>query len=300
MRFTVEPWAPDYGTPGGLDLPPAEPEVDLAVEAPPDRWEPIRPGAEPASSVLFVDGVRRVDAGVWIEQDDGAVVLGLCASYAAGAVRCAERAEVVGWQVERGLFTSAREARTIVTAHGGYPVRATPGQTAEELWLGIQRRMGELEGEVAVDGDTELVVVDGPLSHHRHLRRAVGYVKAQHVRYLPVRLARLLGALPVGRRTPLFLIGGRRPSFSWYLRLAVGAADHSGLVRCEITADRSPNEAARLADEVSATLPRFASDPHKDPRAPQNLYPVGGLERRLRRLLGDHAILYRALRAAAR
>jgi hypothetical protein len=38
--------------------------------------------------------------------------------------------------------------------------------------------------------------------------------------------------------------------------------------------------------------------PHKDPRAPQNLVPIGGLERELRHRLGDQQILYRALRAA--
>jgi len=46
-------------------------------------------------------------------------------------------------------------------------------------------------------------------------------------------------------------------------------------------------------------LPPLASVPHKDPRAPQNLVPIGGLERELRHRLGDQHVLYRALRAAA-
>jgi hypothetical protein len=55
-----------------------------------------------------------------------------------------------------------------------------------------------------------------------------------------------------------------------------------------------------MADLASATLPRFASMGHKDPRAPQNLVPIGGLEHRLRHLLGDRDLLYRGLiRAAA-
>ena len=57
--------------------------------------------------------------------------------------------------------------------------------------------------------------------------------------------------------------------------------------------------AVRLADRVTATLPRFASAPHKDPRAPENLYPIAGLERELRRRLGDPNLMYRALRVAA-
>jgi hypothetical protein len=50
---------------------------------------------------------------------------------------------------------------------------------------------------------------------------------------------------------------------------------------------------------VSATLPRFASRPHREPRAPQNLYPIAGLEHRLRHLLGDSVLLERSLRLAA-
>jgi hypothetical protein len=38
----------------------------------------------------------------------------------------------------------------------------------------------------------------------------------------------------------------------------------------------------------------------KDSRAPQNLFPIAGLERALRRRLGDPGLLYRALRTAAR
>ncbi len=45
-------------------------------------------------------------------------------------------------------------------------------------------------------------------------------------------------------------------------------------------------------------LPRFASEPHKDTRAPQNLYPIGGLERELRHRLGDQALLFRSLQRA--
>ena len=47
------------------------------------------------------------------------------------------------------------------------------------------------------------------------------------------------------------------------------------------------------------TLVRFASVEYKDSRAPQNLYPIAGLERALRRRLGEPSVLYRALRRAA-
>ena len=71
------------------------------------------------------------------------------------------------------------------------------------------------------------------------------------------------------------------------------------MVRCEIAADAPIDEAIRLADTVAAVLPRFASEPHKDPRAPQNLYPIAGLERTLRRRLGDPNLMERAIRIAS-
>jgi len=52
--------------------------------------------------------------------------------------------------------------------------------------------------------------------------------------------------------------------------------------------------AVDLADLVASALPRFAGRP-SDPRAPQNLAPVGGLEAWLRHRLGHAGIIRRAL-----
>ncbi len=58
-------------------------------------------------------------------------------------------------------------------------------------------------------------------------------------------------------------------------------------------------EVVELANLSQAVLCRYASVEYKDARAPQNLYPIAGLEKELRRRLGDPRLLYRALRAAA-
>ena len=113
----------------------------------------------------------------------------------------------------------------------------------------------------------------------------------------------MLGRLGDGERTPLVLIGDRGPwsRWSWYLRLP-GPRSHplSGVVRCELPGTglgvATPSPAPT---SVSACLPRFASRPHKDARAPQNLTPIAGLEHRLRHLLGDPVLLERSLRVAA-
>lgn len=300
MRFSVEPWAPEYGVAANTDMDEttAPPALDVEVSA--DDWTPITSDREPVEVVLFVDGVRRVDANVWITQDDGSAVLGICASYAAGAVRADGRAEIVDTTVERGLFTSAPQARPITTRRTTYEVRAAAGESPEDLWLAMQQRMGELEGVTAIRHEgADLVVADGPLRSGQHHPAAVGYIKTHHVHYLPPELRPILGVLGPGQRTPVFLSTTSWSRYMWYLRLP-GPIGHplAGVVRLEASADQAPGAAIELADRVGATLPRFASHEHKDPRAPQNLYPIGGLERELRRRLGDQRLLYRDLRAA--
>ena len=219
MRFTVEAWDPDYGAPSDADLADSTDKVDPSVELSPDQWRPLLPECAPAEDILFVDGVRRVDANLWIDREGLFPGFGLAATYAAGAVRCNGGAKVVASSVRRGIFTSG-PAESIETKVGRYEVMSTKGSTPEELWLGIQERMGDLEGEVAADhADAALVVVDGPLSHRRHLEGAVGYVKTQHVQYLPDDLRATLGTLPVGHRTPLFLTttsgAASRGTYAW-------------------------------------------------------------------------------------
>lgn len=275
-------------------------QVDLAVEIPPADWKPIVPTAQAPERILFTDGVRRIDARVWIEDEDGASRPGVCASYAAGAICCDERAKLVAAEVERGMFSAVRDASSIESRHATYSVRRAEGDAPEQLWLAIQQRMGELEARLAASVDAELVIVDGPLRGAQSLSNAVGYIKTHHVAYLPPEVNDVVAKLAAGERTPVFLTGGRWGRFSWYLRLP-GATGHpwAGVVRCETSSDREVAEVIKLADTVSAALPRFASVSHKDPRAPQNLYPIAGLERDLRRRLGDAALLYRSLKVAA-
>jgi len=303
MKFAVEAWATEYGSPmEGEQLELSEGKVDLEVERPIADWQPITPpGAAAPERVLFTDGVRRIDARVWIDDESGESRPGVCASYAAGAVCCDGRAKLIDFQVERGLFSAVRKAQAIECRYGTYGVRRAEGDAAEQLWLAIQQRMGELEARIAASVEAELVVVDGPLKSAQSLPHAVGYVKTHHVAYLPPTVSSIVRELEPGQRTPLFLTLGRWGRFSWYLKLPGGSGGHpwNGVVRCETSGDHETAAAIRLADQVSGTLPRFASEEHKDPRAPQNLYPIAGLERDLRRRLGDPALLYRGLRRAA-
>jgi hypothetical protein len=305
MRFAIETWAAEYGAPTSeAVLGPAETVVDPNVEVPVAEWAPRpRPAdTHPAETIVFVDGVRRVEARVWVTAADGDVRQGICASYAAGAVRCDGRAELLEAQVRRGLFCPAEGAEAIVTPYGAFAVNPATTDDPEDLSLVLQREMSRLEVDVACAhaASGELIVVDGPLKAGQDVPGAVGYVKTHHRAYGPPIVGQVVTRLAAGERTPLFLMEDRRGRWSWYLRLP-GEVTHgwSCVVRCEAPSSMPLAEAVVLADVVGATLPRFASTPHKDPRAPQNLHPIAGLERDLRRRLGDPQLLFRGLRQAA-
>lgn len=303
MRFAVETWSPEYGA--GVDvgeLADSAAAVDVGVERGATAWEPIAPPPVAAGTIVFIDGVRRIDARVWLVDGDVSRA-GFCATVGAGGVRCADsEARVIDAQVFRGLFAAATDdVGPIVTRHGTYAYVPCAGDTPEDLYLGIHDQMTFLETQVEVDDEVDLVVYDGPL-RGRTDPRGVGFVKTQHVQYLPDAQHQVVGRLGDGERTPLFLIGGSGgfTRWSWYLRLPGPRSQPlSGVVRCELAGTGTVAEAIGRADLVSARLPRFASEPHKDARAPQNLYPIAGLEHDLRRRLGDPLILERGLRLAA-
>lgn len=302
MKISVEAWAPEYGAPTEHELTETDAPVDVTVERSEKRWEPLDPQHFPAeeSTVLFTDGVRRVDARVWVEEQGGAARPGICASYAAGAVLCDGHARLVAADVQRGLFTATSSAKAIVCRHCSYPVRAAPGDSQETLSLALQQRMGELEVALAGAHGADLVIIDGPLTGRQSIPGAVGYVKTHRVSYLPAPTSLVVSRLESGQRSPLFLTMTSWSRFSWYVRLPGGSGHPwAAIVRCEVSADRDAAAAVRLADSVTALLPRYATALHKDARAPQNLYPIAGLERELRRRLGDAHLLYRELRSVA-
>jgi hypothetical protein len=316
-RMFVDAWDPSYGSSfegGGDGDGPASPssaQVDTDVEVPAAGWAPIdvSAGTRRPDVVFLVDGVRRNDAGLWTAEEDGTSYAGLAASYAAGVVRCdlaRGAAELVGARVARGLFTASPSAGDVQAGAVRYEVHRVSGTgEASKLPAAVQGPLTALEIDISAaarDGGsdgTDLLVVDGPLRNRRHLQRTVGYVKTQQKQYLPAALTAVVTALRPGQRTPVFHLGTVWGGWSWYLRLpGASGAPWSGIVRLECSPDLTPEQAIELAEVVSATLPRFASSAYKDPRAPQNLVPIAGLERRLRGLLGDARVLHRALTLA--
>jgi hypothetical protein len=306
VRFTVDPWDPGYGTSIEAEMQDSEAPVVVDVECPPNEWSPRRP--PPATVVpdamIFVDGVRRLEARTWVDEADGTAVAGIFASYAAGAVRCDGRAKVVDVVVARGVYAPTDAIADVETRAGLFVAHRTTDARPESLMYAVHSDMSDVEVLIAEQarrrGD-ELLLLDGPLRKRAHVPDAVGIVKSHHVRYLPPELDRVVSALAPGERTPVFRVDAQPFSRqSWYVRLPgpVGGP-WAGVIRCEATGALAPETVVALADRITLALPPFASAPHKDTRAPQNLYPIGGLERELRHRLGDAAVVYRALRRAS-
>ena len=305
MQIAIDSWDPGYGSGASdvLDLVPSDVPTDAGAEAPLERWAPRRvDDVAPWDGVVFVDGVQRIDARAWVTGEDGVTRQGLCVSVAAGAVRCNGVAEVLDVIVDRALISPVGGADHLVTRHGVWRHVPVAEDDIEVFDRAIGRLRGSLEAtlaqQVAASGDQ--IVVDGPLSQHRHLAGALGYVKTLQRGYGPPDVLRVAAELQPGERTPMLVIGESVARWSWYVRLP-GAIVHplAGVVRCETSGDVSLTSAAELADAAARSLPRFASAAHKDARAPQNLYPIAGLERTLRSRLGDQGLLLRALRSAA-
>lgn len=307
-RIYVEGWAPEYGSSYQSDESLADDDrVDTDVEVP-GMWAP-RPGHDDGiDRIAFVDGVRRVDARLTLEDGDGPPIAGICGSYAVGAVeweRPAARSEVTTARVARlALFGGGRAAPLPPAgAQLSYRSEAVPETDPGAL---IQRfhgamRKGEAELSEALAREGSFVIADGPINDLSATEK-VGYVKSHRAPYLAGDRLGVVGALRAGERTPLFLIGagGAYPRYSWYFRLTDLAGGHSwsGIARAEVSSHLDLATATRVADRVTAVLPVVASEPHLDPRAPQNLVPIAALERELRRRLGDPAFVYRALREA--
>lgn len=306
MSVYVEDWQASYGSPylvvaddtsdGPATL--VEDGESLSAHA----------GTEVANPRLaFVDGVRRVEASLYtVDGTDGSVARGLAGAHACGAVVVADGdlPRFAHEVITRHAIFGSGVTGALPPVPGGWAWTCTsvadpdPDAPLREL----QRRMRQDEGLLAerLCDDGWFTVVDGPLTFVRSADLpVVGYVKTHHRMLLPpAEHARVPGLLGLAARTSLFAHADR---YSTYVRLAVPdrhAGPWSGIVRLELPQSAGLAVAAATADALTGLLPRFAGVRHRDPRAPQNLQPVGALEKHLRHQLGSPALAIRAVRDA--
>jgi hypothetical protein len=193
-----------------------------------------------------------------------------------------------------GLQTAMRKAEAALARALAGAREPSPGQDDPDSPL-----PGFSLGQLTPPPAGALIVADGPLAYLERTRTPlVGFIKSLHRAYLGPADMPLLSELATGERTPIFAILDKNRRYSWYLRLGTGGpAEHplAGIARLECGSELGIDTARTLADRTATALVRCASTRERDPRSPQNLIPLGGLEAQLRHRLGDRALARRAI-----
>ena len=309
-RLRLDPWPADYESPFQIDDfdDAADEKVDNTVEGIP--WQAVpppkpRPRLEP---LHFVDGVRRVEARVIVDDGSGQIIRGLFGSAAVGAVRVEqEQANFEGIRVVRYLIagtgrTVEGETLKVGNTELFFEPCSEPDASPTAPLQCLQNLMRTEEASLAesVSSESACVFADGPLTYFTTFNLStVGVVKRLFKSYLDAQSFALVYQLAVGERTPIFAItDGKYDRYSWYLRVGKPRTmDHAaaGVLRLELRSGVGLSRAIELADLSATCIPAFVAESFRDPRAPQNLLPVGSLEQELRHRLGDGLTIRRTI-----
>ncbi len=248
--------------------------VNTEVEK--SRWEPIEGTPKEGAKLCFIDGVMREEADLPEK---------LVISFSAGALL-----------LERGRVNRWEESLICYKFRQAVELAKEKTDIQEEAY----RILSELEYEVleeVKDLRCDLLIKDGRLTKAcTDPACPIGLIKDLQKLYIPQDKREIFKELKPGMRTPIFLIqgGDGLDRFSWFVML--GKTNNStGMVRLEVDAGVGIEKATKMASLSAGLLPIYSSDPLRDSRAPQNLLPIGWLEKRLRSLIGDSRLIRRTL-----
>ncbi len=254
-------------------------------------------------SLVFIDGVRRTECLAYVrDEETGESFEGAFLSLGAGALRIEYgklnllRESLLLHRVERLFF---HKGGILVDELLGFRPYAVEG----ELSVEINRYMREeLEARLALQIQKEvkdsLVICDGPLSYKLKNTSFLGLVKSIKRLYIDRSHLPLLYTLRLGQRSLILKVNyqqeeEQKDKYTWYVRLTEHEGLH-GIVRVE-TFEGNFEEVKRLANISAGVLPLFASQSFQDRRSPQNLLPIGRLEKFLRLHLGPYRIIRRQI-----
>lgn len=328
MRLRYDPWMVEYQSALVAEGPPEVAEVVSDIET--AEWRPITPAPQPPlyETLIFIDGSRRTEARVFLEDGRRQVAFGALGSFAIGAVACCARGARQAQFVDLAAL-GVPQVQRICTLSSGYTlpdftlaspfahylgqleyrVRPTSETDAEAVVRQLQQEMLASErllaAQLASSYPKALIITDGQRPSVGALSNVVGYLKTIHALKLAEAQLAVVRRLEAGQRSPLYLLAGGEPSgqrFEWFVRLRDPRPwlySFAGMVRLQAHAGNAPQarlaEVVRLADWLTATLPRYATLQHQDPRAPQQLLPIRALEPELRRRMGDVQLIRRRI-----
>ena len=313
VTVSVSAWDPGYGT--NLDFKDFgdtdSVEVDDSIEYATGDWrgiDAVLPN-DPLD-VFFIDGIQRIEASLsLLAEHDDVPRSALLGAVGAGIVHWDRRLMKSQFKellhqrlVVLPVGVSSQTLGTLGTSVLPFEIRHSKGSDFNDLQDELLKQMSELEVLLTKSIDYEpenLVIADGRVRRD-HPVFVVGYIKSNEKQYLSGKPAQTVPEIKLGQRSPIFRIEDSFPRFSWYIRVGdiVGGHGWQGIARLEVSAELALDAVVSYAAMTAEYLPIAAPPLHLDPRAPQNLIPIGALERELRRGLGDAELVNRKLREA--
>ena len=298
-RISFEVWDPSYGVSMRSDeLAESDASIEPGIEVRADRWKPLAPaGAPEREDILFIDGVRRIDARLWLHgigRHDPPGRLCVLGGRRDGRGTPCEAGHV------RGAARTLLQHRSRFASDIRWACSRSPSPRARRRTLSRSRFKdsfeswsGRLHATTGTDG--RLLVVDGPLSTRHKAEASVGYIKTHRVHYLDAALERTVFALGPGERTPLF--SSRRPGT--VTRATCDCLDRIRIRGRALYGWRCPGNTPWRARALSSTDARNSSrgmrlSHIRNPGPRRICFQSPGLERELRHRLGDPALIHRA------
>ena len=232
----LDPWPAEYESSFQIDEFEQDSggKVETAVEG--VGWRVIKPEPrERPEPIHFVDGVRRVEARIILDDESGRIIRGLFGSVGVGAIRVEESSATFHEiRVQRCIIIGAgvlpdtetiKEAKSLNVGNTklSFEAVAVPENTPAAAVAGLQNCMRDAEARLAeeLSAESACVFADGPLTYFLDIKQpVVGVIKRLVEPYLSASQFELVRRLRIGQRTPLFAITkGQHARYSWYLRV---------------------------------------------------------------------------------
>jgi hypothetical protein len=309
LQIRLDPWPAEYESSFQIDEFEQESGAKIDAEVEGVGWRPVEVTefCKP-EEIFFIDGVRRIEARIIVDDKSGKIIRGLFGAIAVGAVRVRDSAATFDEiRVKRYLVVGSGASADTKTLRIGntkltFESCSVPEGGPIAPLSGLQNLMRTEEAALAesLAKESTCVFADGPLTYFSGVKQtAIGVIKRLVEPYLSEAQFQLVRLLQAGQRTPLFVITkGKYDRYSWYLRVAnPRLMDHdvAGVLRLEVRSGLGLEGAIELANISAGCIPTFVGEWFRDPRSPQNLLPIGSLEQELRHRLGDALTIRRAI-----
>ena len=315
MKLRLDPWATEYNTAYYADeVAQVTPDhIDPYVEH--EIWKAVTPIPNDLTwdKLLFIDGSRRIEARLLLENDQEQIAFGAMGTYAIGVVNCcpkqSRQASIYEAHIKRicALSSGHRMENFAIPSLGKqmgrlqYEVVSSNYREAEAVIMKLQEVMLDEESRVAsylAQEENTLIICDGQRPHLSQDSNVIGYLKTIHDTRLTREHLAIVRLLEQGQRSPIYKISFKDSFYyEWFLRLRDPRPwfySLAGMVRIQAYGEIL-SDVIELANWTCLNLPKFASKQHQDPRAPQQLLPIRALEHELKRRMGNPQIIRRRI-----